>query len=244
MIIHIKNKINPEIIKPIPSQSPLSLNEKIVIFEMKQEPITIKLFNEYFKNELSLNLISCNLFVENGCLRLLQFVRGFNPPFPCDNFTCAIAAKEGNLEILQWLRAQTSQTTFQTTFQTSYLFCKNYFRPKQCDWDEFTCAYAARNGNLKILQWARDQNPPCPWNELSCSYAIINGNFSILKWLREQNPPCPWNELTCETAARNGYFSILKWLREQNPQCPWNKTKLLKSYIINEKIKDWIKTQP
>jgi hypothetical protein len=35
-------------------------------------------------------------------------------------------------------------------------------------WDDNTCAYAAFNGHLQLLQWSRAQDPPCPWDEGTC----------------------------------------------------------------------------
>jgi len=34
-------------------------------------------------------------------------------------------------------------------------------RERQCPWDEVTCQWVAKKGNLEVLQWAREQN--CPW---------------------------------------------------------------------------------
>jgi hypothetical protein len=42
----------------------------------------------------------------------------------------ANAAKHGNIEVLQYLQSV------------------------QCAWDKRTCAYAARNGHLHVIQWA------------------------------------------------------------------------------------------
>ena len=57
--------------------------------------------------------------------------------------TCLSASGNGNLEILQWLRAQDPPGP----------------------WSEDCCGLAAKNGHLNILQWLRSQDPPCPWTE-------------------------------------------------------------------------------
>jgi len=55
-----------------------------------------------------------------------------------DKRTCAAFARGGDLEMLQWARAN------------------------GCPWDEGTCAAAARGGHLEVLQWARANG--CPWD--------------------------------------------------------------------------------
>ena len=50
-----------------------------------------------------------------------------------------MAAYGGNLEVLQWARAN------------------------GCPWDEETCTCAASGGHLEVQQWARANG--CPWNE-------------------------------------------------------------------------------
>ena len=55
-----------------------------------------------------------------------------------------------------------------------------------------TCAYAAENRHLGVLQWARAQG--CPWDERTCAAAACNGYLLLLKWARAQG--CPWHEET------------------------------------------------
>ncbi len=38
-----------------------------------------------------------------------------------------------------------------------------------CPWDTQTCANAADEGHLEVLQWARSQG--CPWNDWTCADA-------------------------------------------------------------------------
>ena len=166
------------------------------------------------------------------------------------NTVCGCAAANGNLELLQWARAN------------------------GCQWGKDTCAGAARNGHFAVLRWMRKQNPPCPWNgqtyhnaaahkdpevlvwlheqgcgwdeltfpeaarrgnivcmrwlrdrgchwdELTCSQAAFAGNLEALQWLRAAG--CPWDEGTCAKAAGAGHLPILQWARAQNPPCPWD----------------------
>ena len=82
-----------------------------------------------------------------------------HPPCPWDTWACKMAAMNGRLDVLQWMRSQTTP----------------------CPWNEWACANAARNGHLDVLQWLRTQTPPCPWNAWACAYAAKNGHLDALQ---------------------------------------------------------------
>jgi hypothetical protein len=144
----------------------------------------------------------CTAAARNGQLEILKWLRAQVPPCPWNEWACLYAAKNGHLGVLKWLRAQ----------------------DPPCPWDEWVCSCAAENGHLDVLRWMRAQNPPCPWDEWACIYAVGNGQLDILKWLRAQVPPCPWDRWACAYAAKNGHLGVLKWLRSQNPPCPWDES--------------------
>ena len=101
------------------------------------------------------------------------------------NRLCRLAAEEGQLEILKWLRA-------------------NDFR-----WDSRTCQWAAKCGHLEVLQWARANG--CPWDEWTCTGAAEGGHLEVLQWARANG--CPWNDNTCAFAAFGGHLVLLQWAR-------------------------------
>ena len=74
------------------------------------------------------------------------------------NRLCELAAEDGSLSIVKWLR-------------------ENKF-----EWNKSTCEAAAVNGHIKVLKWARKNG--CEWDEKTCSYAALNGHFEVLKWAR------------------------------------------------------------
>jgi hypothetical protein len=74
---------------------------------------------------------------------------------------------------------------------------------------------AASDGQLDMLQWARQQR--CPWDMRACSAAASRGHVVVLRWLREQG--CPWGTGTCNSAAVCGQLKVLQLLREQGC-CP------------------------
>ena len=85
-----------------------------------------------------------------------------------------------------------------------------------CPWDETTCAKSAEYGHLHILQWARSNS--CPWDQRTCALAAEKGHLHILQWARDNH--CPWDADTCEKAAEFGHLHVLQWARTNG--CEWN----------------------
>jgi hypothetical protein len=106
---------------------------------------------------------------------------------------CEAAARSGQLEVLQWLRANS------------------------CPWDGFTCALAVEDGHLEVRQWLLANG--CPWDERTCSWAAAGGHLKVLQWLRANG--CLCDEETCMSAARGGHLEVLQCARENG--CPWKK---------------------
>ena len=86
------------------------------------------------------------------------------------------------------------------------------------------CWRMARNGNLELLQFLRENGGP--WNDWTCWSAAQNGHLECLKYAHENG--CPWNprwnadtfliEDVCSNAARNGHLECLKYAHEKG--CP------------------------
>jgi len=82
---------------------------------------------------------------------------------------------------------------------------------------EWLCMFAARSGQLEVLQWARANG--CLWNGETCYWAATSGHLEILQWARANG--CPWNENTCWGAAQVGHLEVLRWARANG--CPWDR---------------------
>jgi hypothetical protein len=52
-----------------------------------------------------------------------------------------------------------------------------------------TCTFAALNGHLEMLLWARENG--CPWNDNTCWGAAEGGHLEVLQWARANG--CPWD---------------------------------------------------
>ena len=98
---------------------------------------------------------------------------------------CQLAAKHGDLALLQWLR-------------------RNH-----CPWNAKTCYAAASGGHLHVLQWARQEG--CPWDETVCMYAAAGGHLDILQWAHQHG--CAQNEFTCKCRARQSHLHLLESVR-------------------------------
>ena len=81
---------------------------------------------------------------------------------------CSVAARGGQLKVLQWLRSENGG---------------------KCHWAEATSRVAASEGHIELLKWAHQNG--CPWNEGTCTGAARNGNLELLKWVRKKG--CPWD---------------------------------------------------
>lgn len=82
--------------------------------------------------------------------------------------------------------------------------------------DAWTCAYAAKNGRLDILRWARANG--APWDKWTCAHAAESGALEALKWAHANG--CPMDEWTCAYAAKEGRMDVLRWARSVG--CPFN----------------------
>lgn len=111
--------------------------------------------------------------------------------YPWDEWTCAVAARNGHLEVLQWARAN------------------------GCPWDANICSLAAGNGHLEVVQWARTNE--CPWTPYTCTFAALNGHLEVLQWARANG--CPWDHNTLGLAHMNGHNEVYNWAI--NNGCPW-----------------------
>ncbi len=167
----------------------------------------------------------------SGTMTMLKWIRGQIPVCPWDKTTCIHAALTGKLDMLKWIKLQTSsyrewwaEDMYVHAAEgghltvINWLISENIRIPK----DTKLLTVAARGGHFKIIKWARSLNPPCKWNEDVCIEVASQNRLDILRWIRDQKNKAPWNEDVCAAAAKEGHIGILKWLRAQSPPCPWD----------------------
>ena len=143
---------------------------------------------------------------------------------PMNENTFIAVVTGGVLDVVKWMRSSADA------------------KLKDC-WNTKICAYAARNGHLAVLQWARAQDPPCDWDARVCRFAAQNGHLAVLQWARAQDPPCPWDEYVCSNAASEGHLHVLQWARSQNPPCPWDLNQCIEEAIGHTETIAWLQQE-
>jgi hypothetical protein len=94
-----------------------------------------------------------------------------------------------------------------------------YLKSVNCSFDSRLCtSYAAKTGQLSLLQWLMEFPERCVLSSEVCADAAEHGHLHVLQWLRERK--CPWDVSTCAMAAKNGHLELLKWARSK--RCPWD----------------------
>lgn len=117
--------------------------------------------------------------LEGGHLEVLQYLIE-EVSYRFDASACAMSARRGHLEVLQWLR------------QTN------------CPWDEKSCINAAQHGHIRVLKWALENGVPRP---SGVPFRVPEHlDLALLQLARFYG--CPWdawNEWTLEKGvhARN-----------------------------------------
>lgn len=92
-----------------------------------------------------------------GDIATLELARGAGCKLE-DVWLCNMAALNGRLDVIKWLRAQ----------------------DPPCPWEGRTCLYAASNGYLEALQWMVAAG--CPWDSVACRRSA-RSNESVVAWI-------------------------------------------------------------
>ncbi len=78
------------------------------------------------------------------------------------------------------------------------------------------CTWAAGGGHLAVLQYARQNG--CAWDSSTCEAAAGGGHLAVLQYARQNG--CAWSSGTCEAAARGGHLAVLQYARQNG--CAWS----------------------
>lgn len=116
-----------------------------------------------------------------------------------NTYWCALAAKEGDLELLQ-------------------IMIDNGFAV-----DTRSICWASLHGHMHVVEWMREND--YPWDTAVFDNACTFGDVDNLEILYEMG--CPWDKYACSCAAREGNLEALQWVRSRG--CPWDSNVLLYS---------------
>ncbi len=112
---------------------------------------------------------------------------------PINDEACALAAENGHLEVLKYLREEA-----------------------QAPWDWRTATFAAKYGHLHILEYLVERKFDQD-NGLACVYAAENGHLDCLKYLHE-TAKWPWLSHAVREAHENDHPDCVQYLLDNN--CP------------------------
>jgi len=132
--------------------------------------------------------------LERRSVRILRWLH--SKGIKIDNRVLCSATRRGDLATLKWLIDKERVST-----QTS-----------RRDLEPVMFAQAAAGGFMHIITYLKSKG--FKWNERVCLIAANNGQLRILQWLRKQDPPCPWKKNECVLTARN-HEHVRDWISQQ-----------------------------
>jgi hypothetical protein len=135
--------------------------------------------------------------------------------WPEGNSIMSTAARNGNLEMMQWL--------------------KNKKYPKDSD----TFSEAARGCHVQVLDWLQNiygwpdsDTTIYGWPDAdqgsvdrTCDAIASTGRLDILKWALEMG--CPWNESCANICASGGHMEMFHWIMSNRELFKINKFRLV-----------------
>jgi hypothetical protein len=130
---------------------------------------------------------------------------------------CAIAAKYGQLDCLQYLHEHGCPWDERTSFaaaEKGQLACLQYVIDHGCSWNSQTMNVAANYGRLDCLKYLCSLGTSIlkMYGSAVCSAAAMNGHLECVKYLHENG--CPWDIWTVNFAAINGHLNCVQYAHE------------------------------
>lgn len=129
-----------------------------------------------------------------GQLKIMKYLYSiFNVPrFNRWHHLPMVAARSGNLEMMQWLHSIPFYTTTQSMYQ------------------------AAESGHLEIIKWLHENRiEGC--TTAAMDDAAANNHLHVVKWLHENRTEgCTTDAM--DMAATNGHFAMVRWLHENRSE--------------------------
>lgn len=170
----------------------------------------------------------CHAAAEANQLETLRWLQtSCDPACPCDEETMRVAAANGHLGILKYLRSLEPACAWSAAVCTAAAAnsaeCLKWLRQQGCPWDAMCFSMVARQGELSLLQWMHAQDSSCPMDSPYVMAAAAWGNrLETMKWIRMQDIHAPWDESCTQHAVYHRNLAMLRWLRQQSPPCPWD----------------------
>jgi hypothetical protein len=161
----------------------------------------------------------CVKVAETNKLELLKWIRE-EKKCEWDYRTINVAARQGNLEMVKYCVANEcpiNEEACVLAAENGQLECLKYLREEvKLPWDSYTALRAARNGHLHILEYLVERKFD-KYSELACWGAAMNGHLNCLKYLHETTK-APWNEFAVFWAHKKNHSECVQYLLDNN--CP------------------------
>ena len=104
------------------------------------------------------------------------------------------------------------------------------------EYNKICYLYAIIYKKSKLLKWLIKNNYPIDNNTMNI--AVLYGNKELVSWLSKKN--ITWDIYTFSYALNTKNLNFLKWLK--NEKCFWGVLLDEHRYLIDNQIKDWLKT--
>lgn len=161
-------------------------------------------------------------------------LKALSPPAPWFKYTCEVAVRRNDTELVRWLRSQNPPCPWGDSLQVATRK-KNYelvnlLSSLECPWED-VMGDALSKQDEDMIKFLRSCDPPCPWGDTTNpqrgrTFREHNRALTLerLTWSRSMH--VPWDEDTCSAvllsrAPGDDFEERLKWLRTQDPPCPW-----------------------
>jgi hypothetical protein len=136
---------------------------------------------------------AANVAVHNKHLHIMQYLHSAGCQL--QQSYCKLAAKQADLEMLRWLRAN------------------------DAPWDiaDVACC-AAERGSIEIMTWLQEQGAVFSEATMASATRSKAKGVAMCSWLRANS--CPWDESVMQAAAAGNRVAALRWLHANG--CPWS----------------------
>jgi len=156
---------------------------------------------------------------QSGNLSLLQYVVKKGAKIDNDDILVS-AARSGSKEMIQWLHDECGLKWYagvcSMAAKNGHLSLLQYLRSQGCEWGNNTTQQAAEKGHLSVLQWAIENGCPFDLEYDMLGEIIEAGHLDVFQFLHQRDLVWLVNGIQendfIERAADQGHLSMVKFL--------------------------------
>ena len=132
--------------------------------------------------------IDGNTFKYTDSIEILNWAKLHGYSIPTGSILFSLC--ENSLEVMKWLYENGYCPAFESRFcvlaaRDGYLETLKWLRTVGCPWDENTLCSAAANGFLDIIKWAIENGCPIEKSSTIFKLSAVYGHLHILKWFMQ-----------------------------------------------------------